>query len=100
MPIVRIDGSNESIEVGKGANLRRSLLLHGRSPYAGLDRVINCHGVGLCGTCWIEVIQGEENLSPPSRMERLNIKGPLRKGRRLSCQVRVYGDCLIRLHSD
>lgn len=103
MPIVRFEGSDETMEVGKGANLRRSLLLHGRSPYRGLEKGVNCHGLGLCGTCWVEVLEGEENLSPPSKMEQIPtspFKKIGRKGRRLSCQTRVYGDCLIRLHAD
>lgn len=97
MPIVRLDGSDEAIEVGKGANLRRALLFHRRNPHGGLYRVLNCHGVGMCGTCTVEIVEGAANLSPPSRMERLNIRQPLRRGHRLACQVRVYGDCVIRL---
>ena len=104
MPIVRFEGSDKQIEVGKGANLRRSLLLHETTPHAGLHKALNCRGLGLCGTCWIEVLEGEENLSPPSKMELLPLTSPWKRvgvpGRRLSCQVRVYGDCLIRLHSD
>lgn len=103
MPVVRFEGSDRQIEVGKGANLRRSLMLHGMTPHAGLQKIINCRGLGLCGTCWVEVLEGEENLSPPSKMEGLPTS-PCKKvgvpGRRLSCQVRVYGDCLIRLHHE
>ncbi|MBI2301504.1 MAG: (2Fe-2S)-binding protein [Armatimonadetes bacterium] len=100
MPIVRLHGSERSIEVGKGANLRRSLMLHGINPYAGVYRVLNCYGIGLCGTCWVEVIEGEENLSAPTRMESLNFRQPLKRGRRLACQTRVYGDCVIKLQTD
>ncbi|NUP98295.1 MAG: (2Fe-2S)-binding protein [Armatimonadetes bacterium] len=103
MPIVRFEGSDQSMEVGKGANLRRSLLLHGHNPHRSLTRSLNCHGLGLCGTCWVEVLEGEENLSPPTKMESLPTSPFKRlglKGRRLSCQVRVYGDCLIRIASD
>ncbi len=103
MPIVRFEGSEQQLEVGKGANLRRSLVLHHTTPHAGLETSFNCRGLGLCGTCWIEVLEGEENLSPPSKMELLPTS-PFKRigvpGRRLSCQVRVYGDCLIRLHHD
>ncbi|MCC7491105.1 MAG: (2Fe-2S)-binding protein [Fimbriimonadaceae bacterium] len=103
MPTIRFEGSDQSIEVGKGANLRRSLLFHGRSPHKGFEQVVNCRGLGACGTCWVEVLEGEENLSPPTKMEQLPTS-PFKKigvkGRRLSCQTRVYGDCLIRLHSE
>lgn len=99
MPIVRIDGTDKRIEVGKGANLRRSLLYYGLTPYSGLERALNCHGLGLCKTCWIEVIEGAENLSAVSKMERVPLLKPVRPGARLSCQTRVWGDCVIRLHS-
>ncbi len=103
MPIVRFEGSDDFIEVGKGANLRRSLLLHHKTPHKGLEKAVNCRGLGLCGTCWVDVLEGEENLSAVSNMEQLPTS-PFKKvgvkGRRLSCQTRVYGDCLIRLHSD
>lgn len=99
MPIVRIDGSDKQIEVGKGANLRRSLLLSGLTPYRGLEQPFNCHGLGLCKTCWVELVEGEENVSAPSKMERLPLIKPLAAGRRLSCQLRIYGDCVVRLHS-
>lgn len=91
MPIVRFEGSKDSIEVGMGSNLLRSLRLHDK-PITAL-----CLGLGLCGTDWIEVVQGADNLSPPSAMERLALGKPLKHGRRLACQVRVYGDCVLRL---
>lgn len=100
MPIIRFHGDGKAIEVGRGANLRRGLLLHGRNPHVGLYRLANCHGVGLCGTCSVEVVEGAENASPPSRMERCNYRRPLRTGRRLACQTRVYGDCVIRTQHD
>ena len=96
MPIVRFEGSDESMEVGKGSNLRKSLVLHGKTPHRGLYKALNCRGMGLCGTCWVDVVQGGENLSPPSKMEQLNLRRPLGAGHRLSCQTRVYGDCVIR----
>ncbi len=103
MPIVRIDGTDQQIEVGKGANLRRSLHLHGLTPHSGVEHYANCRGLGLCGTCWVEIVEGEEALSPPTKMEQLPTS-PFKKtgvkGRRLSCQTRVFGDCVIRLHHD
>jgi len=97
MPIVRFEGSDKSIEVGKGSNLRRALLLAGMTPHQGLYRPLNCQGMGLCGTCSVRVVQGEENLSPPTKMEQVNLRRPLAHGYRLSCQTRVYGDCTIAL---
>jgi ferredoxin len=97
MPVVRLDGSGEAIEVGKGANLRRSLLLHGKNPHRGVFRLVGCLGLGLCGSCQVRATQGADNLSAPSAMERLNWRRPLSRGRRLACQTRVFGDCTIAL---
>lgn len=90
MPVIRFEGSSDSIEVGKGANLRRGLQLHAQKT-PGI-----CFGLGMCGMCWVEVVEGQENLSPPSKMEQLCLTQPIKKGRRLSCQARVYGDCVVR----
>lgn len=97
MARVRFEGTDKSIEVGKGANLHRALVLAGFSPHTGLLRYLNCQGMGLCGSCWVRIIDGEQNLSSPTKMETLNIRRPLKHGRRLSCQIRVYGDCTIAL---
>lgn len=97
MPIVQFEGSQESLEVGKGANLRKSLQFAGHTPHMGVTKALNCLGLGLCGSCWVLVVEGAENLSPPSKMEQLNWRRPLSHGWRLACQVRVYGDVQLRL---
>jgi ferredoxin len=92
-----------------------------------LGRYLNCRGHGSCGTCKVLVKKGMENLTPKSMsveqakeyMEKLAAgqakpgkKGPLERftlGRmfssigheeemRLSCQVKVHGDCTVELH--
>ena len=97
MPIVRLEGSGESLEVGKGANLRKSLQFDDKTPHSGVWTKVNCMGLGLCGSCWVIVVDGAENLSPPSKMEELNWRRPLSHGWRLACQARVYGDVVIKL---
>lgn len=89
MPWVYFQG--REIPCVPGANLRRVLLQHGRSPYNGRARQLNCRGLGSCGTCAVEV---RGKLSPPTFMERWRLNFPphrkgLQKGLRLACQCRV-----------
>ncbi len=78
-----------------GANLRRVLLDHGIDLYNGNARLINCRGIGSCGTCAVH-IEGEVSPAnwkdtgrrslPPHNPER-----PLR----LACQTQVLGDISV-----
>jgi ferredoxin len=104
MPKVAIVNEKKEIEVQAGANLRTEAVKSGVSLYKGLDRYLNCRGFGLCGTCRVLVKKGMENLSPKTFMEKLNLNlHPLsmlaaighENEIRLSCQVRVNGDCAI-----
>jgi ferredoxin len=90
--------------VPAGANLRTEAMKAGLPIYKGLDRYLNCRGFGLCGTCRVLVKKGMENLGPKTVMEKLNLNlHPLtllaaighENEIRLSCQVRVNGDCTI-----
>jgi len=105
MPKIEFVKEKKEVEVEVGANLRTAArATEGVSVYAGPDKLLNCRGFGLCGTCKVLVKKGMENLSPPSCMERLNFTlHPLsmlaRIGHeeeiRLACQVTVNGDCTI-----
>ena len=53
---------------------------------------------GSCGVCAIEVLEGEENLSPMTRQEKSTLERlKLPKGCRLACQCAVAGKGPIRL---
>jgi ferredoxin len=104
MPKVVFVNEKQEIEVAAGANLREAARQAGIAIYKGLDQYLNCRGLGLCGTCRVLVKKGMENLSPKSTMERINFNThPLtmlarighEEEMRLSCQVRVNGDCTI-----
>src|SRR5262245_40819452 len=63
----------KEVEVPEGANLRDEALKAGVPVYAGLDRYLNCRGLGLCGTCRVLVQQGAEHLSSKTRRERFRL---------------------------
>ena len=94
MPIVMAQG--KSIDCPMGANLRHVLLEHEVALYNGGSKVINCHSIGTCGTCAVEV---SGNVSPLNWKEKLrfalhphSLVGSREKLRRLACQVTVLGN--------
>ncbi|HIE51297.1 MAG TPA: (2Fe-2S)-binding protein [Armatimonadetes bacterium] len=104
MPKIRFEREGKEIEVGQGANLRRTALMHGVKLYRGIHRcpLGNCHGLGLCGSCWVEILEGTGSISPPSKIEqacpgKILTRPPAQA--RLACQVRVYGDIVVRTQS-
>ena len=105
MPKVTFVNEKTEIEVPVGSNLRQEARKAGIEVYKGIERYLNCRGLGLCGTCKVLVKKGMENLSPKTFMEKFNFNThPLsmfaRIGHedemRLSCQVKVNGDCTVQ----
>jgi ferredoxin len=91
MPTVEFLNAGKTVECGQYANLRKVALLNGVAVYQGLAEKLNCRGNGLCGTCVMEIVEGLENLSAPTRRERFKLKGRP-ENHRLSCQCQVMGD--------
>ena len=93
MPKVIAQGKVFDCEVG--ANLRQVLLTNNVALYNGKAKLINCRGIGSCGTCAV-MIEGSVSSAnwkdrgrrslPPHNPER-----PLR----LACQTRVLGDITV-----
>lgn len=48
---------------------------------------------GVCGTCVIEVLEGEENLSPPTQEEE-DFLGEGTSRERLACQCKIKQGCV------
>jgi ferredoxin len=90
MPKVTFKNWNKTVECPPGTNLRKLALEQGIPLYNGIARVLNCRGLGLCGTCCVEVVP-EEKVGPKQYMEVLRffqVKGNFR----LACQSDVRGD--------
>jgi ferredoxin len=82
-------------EILRTAALRRGIV----SPHNGRARLINCRGLGTCGTCAVE-IEGQVHPSERSQTEKLRLSLPPHGGSqssllRLACQVQVLGDITI-----
>lgn len=109
MPTIKFTKEKKTVEVPEGSNLRQVAQKAGVELYKGPHKVLNCRGFGHCASCQVLVRDGVENVSPQGFFEKLRLLlGPLtffsRLGRekelRLSCQVRVNGDCEVETQPD
>jgi ferredoxin len=90
MPTITVLG--KTITCDRGANLRAVLLKQDIPLYNSGSRVINCRGIGSCGTCAVAIV-GE--VSEINWKEKARLSLPphnLANPRRLACQVKVFGD--------
>lgn len=93
MPTIKAQG--KTIECEAGANLRQVLLRHGVKVHNGGATVINCRGLGTCGTCAVQIVGA---VSEPSWREQARLSLPPHsptQSRRLCCQLQVLGDLRI-----
>ncbi len=85
----------KKIECDRGANLRKTLLENGIDLHNGKSKLINCRGIGSCGTCAVH-IEGE--VSPVNWRDKTRRSLPPHsptKDLRLACQTRVLGDVRV-----
>jgi ferredoxin len=118
MPIVKFTKENKEIEVPHGANLRKEAIKAGVNVHqglngfgAGINKVVNCHGFGLCGTCRVLITKGMENTNPMGVLEKTRFYNPIpdplpcmafignEDKMRLSCRVYVEGDIEVETGS-
>ncbi|BAZ51417.1 ferredoxin [Nostoc sp. NIES-4103] len=93
MPKILAQG--KTIECDRGANLRKILLQNGIDLYNGGAKVINCRGIGSCGTCAVQV-EGEVSAANWRDKTRRSLPphSPTRN-LRLACQTQVLGDVIV-----
>lgn len=93
---VTITCRGKTVLCRKGALLRTALLEAGVSPHNGESKLINCRGLGTCGTCAVRVV-GAVAPEEKSSKEKLRLNFPphsfpANQYLRLACQVTVEGD--------
>ncbi|WP_026731793.1 2Fe-2S iron-sulfur cluster-binding protein [Fischerella sp. PCC 9605] len=81
---------NKEVIAANGANLRQKALENGIDIYKIWGKMMNCGGYGQCGTCIVEIVEGKENLSPPTDVEKRFLKKKP-ANYRLACQTLVNG---------
>lgn len=105
--------------IQKGEILRSAMLKRGVSPHNGRSRLINCRGLGTCGTCAVEVTSNrssssssssnndhddDEAIAPRERnaKERLRLNFPPHgsddqsSNLRLACQIQINDSVTIK----
>lgn len=111
MPVVKFVKEKKEVEVPEGANLRQVAQEAGINLYygvngfgAGINRVLNCHGLGGCGTCRVNITKGMENTNPVAGIEKFKFTVPVpdplacfayignEDKLRLACCTKVMGD--------
>lgn len=93
MPTVTVQGKTFTCE--DGANLRKVLLKHDINLHNGQSKIINCRGIGSCGTCAVEIAGIVSPANWKDRTRRSLPPHSLEKNRRLACQTKVLGNIKV-----
>ena len=73
--------------IGKSALAKPNETVLDVARRAGAPIGNSCGGVGVCGRCQVRIVDGSENISPPTRFEI--------QEKRLACQMVVTGNCTV-----
>jgi ferredoxin len=79
----------------RGDNLRQVLLKNGVDLYNGNANVINCRGIGTCGTCAVQIEGEVSETNWRDRTRRSLPPHTLNRTLRLACQTQVLGEVRI-----
>ena len=86
---------NQEVVAADGANLREKALQNSIDIYRLKGKLLNCGGYGQCGTCIVEIVEGIENLSEKTEVEKRKLKKKP-ENYRLSCQTLVNGPVSVK----
>lgn len=95
MPKVNFVRENKIIDCKEGENLRKLALLSGIRIYPGIFQLLNCRGLGMCGTCKVDV-EPEGGVAPKKWKLREKARGFCKGNERFSCQIKVMSDITVR----
>lgn len=99
MPLVFFERQGKTVKCNAGWNLRKLALKNKVNVYHGVDKLINCRGNGLCGTCKVQVFSDEPYaVNPRTAMEEKKLKNFTNRNLRLSCQVVVHGNIRVKTY--
>ena len=90
MPTVTVQGKTFTCKYG--ANLRKVLLEQNINLHNGKSNIINCRGIGSCGTCAVEIKGKVSSANWKDKVRRSLPPHSLEQNRRLACQTKVLGD--------
>lgn len=93
--MVKVVAQGKTFYCQRGANLRAVLLENGIDLYNGGAKIINCHGIGTCGTCAVMVAGEVSEANWRDKTRRSLPPHSPTKNLRLACQVQVLGDISV-----
>lgn len=90
--VVKFFPEGRKIEVPLGSSLLEAALR------ANVDLASLCGGRGVCGKCKVQVIDGFNNLSPYTNVEKMFLeREKIDVGFRLACQARLLGPVVVKI---
>lgn len=90
MPKVNFQDDELIVDAEIGANLRDVAQAEGASIPFGCEQ-------GICGTCLVEIVEGESNISDVEDQEKETLSAMgAEPGQRLACQCQAEGDLTIK----
>ncbi|HEY9649813.1 MAG TPA: 2Fe-2S iron-sulfur cluster-binding protein [Coleofasciculaceae cyanobacterium] len=95
MANIKFVNENQEVIAADGANLREKALQNSIDLYTFMGKMMNCGGYGQCGTCIVEIVEGTDNLSPRTEVEKRKLK-KRPETYRLACQVLVNGPVSVK----
>ncbi len=98
MPTVTAQG--KTFECASGANLRKVLLKNGVDLYNGQSKLINCRGIGSCGTCAVQIEGPVSEVNWRDRTRRSLPPHNPERDLRLACQTQVLGDIQVTKYTE
>ena len=93
--MVKVLAQGKTITCDRGANLRKVLLENGIDLYNGGAQVINCRGIGTCGTCAVEVEGDVTEANWRDKTRRSLPPHSSTRSLRLACQTQVLDDVKV-----
>ena len=99
-PLVTVAFRGRAVRVARGTRLRTALLENGLTPHNGRAQLINCRGLGTCGTCAVRLTAGAVDPPAWTAAERLRLnfpphRAPGSEALRLACQVTCESDLVV-----
>ena len=85
-------GEEKAFKAGLGANLRQAAVFKDVEIYKGMNKYLNCHGLGACGKCLVE-IEPISNVDKHTFIEKIH---KIKPNQKLGCRVKVYGDIIVK----
>ncbi|WP_026735926.1 2Fe-2S iron-sulfur cluster-binding protein [Fischerella sp. PCC 9605] len=95
MGTIKFVKENQEVVTAPGANLRLKALENHIDLYKLRGKLMNCGGLGQCGTCIVEIVEGMENLSHRTEVENYMLKKKP-ETYRLACQTLVNGSVGVK----